>query len=347
MTSSVDSRSDQGSRPLPEAGDGMGVSWQEELRRAYREPAELGRELRLPTEMIQAAELVQGEFPLFAPRPFVSRMEKGRTDDPLLLQIWPRASEGVSQPGFVPDPVLEAEATRLPGVIQKYAGRALLVLNGVCAVHCRYCFRRHFPYADVPRAVWQWEPVLNELAQDATIQELILSGGDPLSMRDEGWSEWVERLLRMPHLRRVRVHTRWPVVIPQRVTDEWLVELTRLPQPVVVIHANHARELDDQVAGAVRRMLDAGALVLNQAVLLRDVNDNVDTLVELSERLIEIRVMPYYLNELDRVAGSWEFEVTRSRALELMAGLEKRLPGYAVPRLVRDEPGGSSKQRVY
>lgn len=331
----------------PTTESGSNVSWQEELRLAYRDPRALGSALGLPEECIQDALTVAGPFQLFAPRPYVSRMEPGCPDDPLLLQVWPHSHETFERDGFTRDPVLDEESLRLPGVIQKYEGRALLVMTGACAVHCRYCFRRHFPYSDVPHSLQNWLPVLEELAQDRSVRELILSGGDPLSLRDEVLLEFAEFVSKMPHLRRVRIHTRWPIVIPRRVTGDLLRVLANLPQPVVVIHSNHARELDQEVAEQIGRLRDVGCLVLNQAVLLRGINDGLDTLVALSERLIELRVVPYYLNELDRVAGSWHFEVSRERALALMEGLQARLPGYAIPRLVRDEPGRSSKRWIF
>ncbi len=333
-------------KPLgPESPSSM--RWQEELRLAYRDPRELGAKLHLPETMIRDALTVEGGFHLFAPRPYVGRMEPGRVDDPLLLQVWPQSHETQEREGFSRDPVLDGPSQRLPGVIQKYEGRALLVMTGACAVHCRYCFRRHFPYSEVPHSLRHWLPVLEELASDRSVHELILSGGDPLSLRDEMLLEFAEFVARMPYIRRVRVHTRWPVVIPERVTKGLLGVLAKLPQPVVVIHANHARELDENVADQIRKLLQAGCLVLNQAVLLRRVNDELDTLVALSERLIELRVVPYYLNELDRVAGGWHFDVSRTRALELMEGIQARLPGYAIPRLVRDEPGRPSKRWIF
>jgi EF-P beta-lysylation protein EpmB len=320
------------------------LRWQELLRLAYREPRSLGEQLALPEATVVAAEASMGAFRLFAPAPYVSRIRPGDPSDPLLLQVWPSPEETEERPGFLLDPVGDGEAERRPGVIQKYAGRALLVLTGACAIHCRYCFRRHFPYAEVPHSLEQWRPALTELAADRSIGEIILSGGDPLSLREEAWQELVEHLAAMPHLRRVRIHTRWPVVIPQRIDERWLGQLAMLRQPVVVVvHVNHPREIDASVVQALDRMRAAGCLLLNQSVLLRGVNDSLDTLADLSEQLLAAGVVPYYLHQLDRVAGAWHFEVSDEEALRLVEGLRTRLPGYAVPRLVRDEPGQPSK----
>jgi EF-P beta-lysylation protein EpmB len=231
-----------------------------------------------------------------------------------------------------------------PGLLQKYAGRALMVATGACAVHCRYCFRRHFPYDEVPKGFAAWEPALEQLAADESIHEVILSGGDPLTLVDSRLAILVEQLAAIPHLRRLRVHSRLPIVIPERVNDELLAWLrgTRLA-PVMVVHANHPREIDRDVELALGRLIDAGVPVLNQAVLLQGVNNSADVLTELCERLIDLRVMPYYLHQLDRVAGAAHFEVPESEGLQIMAELRRRLPGYGVPRYVRERAGDEHK----
>ena len=231
-----------------------------------------------------------------------------------------------------------------PGLLQKYHGRVLMVTTGACAVHCRYCFRRHFPYAQVPKSPAAWQPAIDQVAADSSVEEVILSGGDPLTLVDDHLAELVDRLARIPHLRRLRVHTRLPVVIPERVTDGLLEAITpaRLT-PIVVIHANHAAELDQRVADALVRLAEAGVLLLNQAVLLRGVNDNPDALVALSQRLIDLRVVPYYLHQLDRVAGAAHFEVPVEQGKRLIAALRAHLPGYAVPRYVQEIPGQPNK----
>jgi len=242
------------------------------------------------------------------------------------------------------DPVGDLAAQRLPGLLQKYTGRVLLVTTGACAVHCRYCFRRHYPYDTAPKTLAAWESAIDEIAADESISEVILSGGDPLTLRDSLLAALADRLAEIPHLRRLRVHTRLPLMIPERINDDLLSWLrgTRLA-PVMVIHANHANELAGDAADAVQRIVAAGIPTLNQTVLLRGINDDVETLAALSERLLDLGAMPYYLHQLDRVAGAMHFEVPLARGLELVTALRARLPGYAVPRYVQERPGEPSK----
>jgi L-lysine 2,3-aminomutase len=328
------------------------VSWQQELKRAVRDPVELVSLLGLPDSiandfLLAEANAASGEFGLFVPRPFLAQMRKGDVADPLLRQVLPLGAELATVPGFTADPVGDGEATLRPGLLQKYRTRVLMVTTGACAVHCRYCFRRHFPYTQAPHSPDQWQPAIQAIAADESIQEVILSGGDPLTLVDSHLAELARRLAAVPHVRRLRVHTRLPIMIPQRVTTELISWLrgTRLT-PIVVIHANHAAELGDDVAAALARLSDAGVPLLNQAVLLAGVNDNLSALVELSERLVELRVMPYYLHQLDRVAGAAHFEVPESVGLDLVAAMRKQLPGYAVPRYVREVAGGEAKEEV-
>jgi EF-P beta-lysylation protein EpmB len=333
--------------PIPTASTRGGAvgddspRWQRELARAIRDPSELCRLLGLDPAL--AANAPSG-FPLLAPRPFVARMERGNPRDPLLLQVLPVAAEGTDLPGFTADPLNEAAALAAPGLVQKYAGRALVLVSGACAVHCRYCFRREFPYADNGATRAGTAAAIAAIAADPSLSEAILSGGDPLMADDVRLAELIQRLDAIPHLRRLRIHTRLPIVLPERVTDELVATLaaTRLAC-VVVVHANHAAELDDGVAAAVRRLAAAPAIVLNQAVLLAGVNDSFAALRGLSERLVEIGVAPYYLHLLDRVRGAGHFEVAEARALELHRQLRDTLPGYAVPRLARELPGEPAK----
>jgi len=319
-------------------------TWQQAVKDAVRDPDELCRLVQLPPRYAAAAAKAAGDFPLFAPRGFIARMRRADAGDPLLRQILPMEAELGQQEGFGPDPVGDSAAIRDPGLLHKYQSRVLMVATGACAVHCRYCFRRHFPYADGPRSVDQWAGALAKIAEDDTLREVILSGGDPWMLADEPLEELTARLARIAHLRRLRIHTRLPVMIPERVTRRLLAMLrgTRLT-PIVVIHANHARELQGSVVDALAELTDAGIPLLNQAVLLRGVNDNVESLAELCERLVDLRVMPYYLHQLDRVAGAAHFEVSESRGRRLVEQLRARLPGYAVPRYVRETAGAANK----
>jgi L-lysine 2,3-aminomutase len=314
------------------------------MKDAVRDADELCRLLDLPKDFASAARESAGQFPLFVPRGFVARMRPGDPNDPLLRQVLPISDETREVAGFVADPVDDASATRQPGLLQKYDGRVLLITTGACAVHCRYCFRRSFPYETAPRSIDDWRPAIDEIAADDSIREVILSGGDPLTLVDTSLAELVDELADIVHVRRLRVHTRLPIVIPERVTDSLINALSGAGQAtIVVVHANHANELDEHVAAALAKLADAGFVLLNQAVLLAGVNDSVDSQAALSERLVDLRVLPYYLHQLDHVAGAAHFEVPVEMGREIVEGLRARLPGYAVPRFVVETPGEVSK----
>lgn len=319
--------------------------WQASLKAAIRNPAQLLKELELPANLTGPAMLASATFPLFVPQEYVARMKKGDPRDPLLLQVLPLGAELESPADFTADPVGDLAAAKSAGLLQKYDRRALLVTTGACAIHCRYCFRRHFPYSEGPRSVEEWEPALELIRGDENLDEVILSGGDPLTLVDEHLAELARRLADIPHLRRLRIHTRLPIMIPQRVNEELLGWLrgTRLA-PIMVVHANHAQEIDDAVAKALARLVDAGVPVLNQSVLLRGINDSASALIELSRRLVDLRVMPYYLHQLDRVKGAAHFEVPICKGLELVEEMRQHLPGYAVPRYVQEFAGDKSKR---
>ena len=328
-------------RPLPRR---PAAAWQRELADAIRDPDELCRLLGLDAALAAAARDAAGGFPLLVPRAFAARIRPGDPHDPLLAQVLPLAAETVATPGFTADPLAEAATLAAPGLLQKYPGRGLLLATGGCAVNCRYCFRRSFPYAESGASQAGLAAALAAVAADTSLAEVILSGGDPLLLDDDRLADIVRRLEGMPHVRRLRIHSRLPVVLPARVTDELVAILaeTRLTA-VVVIHANHPREIDAAVARAVRRLAAAPATLLNQAVLLAGVNDSPAVQRALAERLVEVGVMPYYLHLLDRVAGAAHFEVPEERAVALHRELRESLPGYAVPRLVRAAPGARSK----
>ncbi len=321
--------------------------WQRELAQAITDPAELLRELRLDPALLPAARAAAARFPLRIPRGFVARMARGDPHDPLLRQVLPLAAELVATPGFVADPVGDQAALTAPGVLHKYPGRALLIVTGACAVHCRYCFRRDYPYAEAHAGLEGWRPALAYLAADATIQEAILSGGDPLSLSNQRLQPLLAGLNQIPHLRRLRLHSRQPVVLPARIDPGLLALLAGIRlQPVLVIHANHPRELDEAVCAALARLAAAGVTLLNQSVLLRGVNDSVEVLASLSEALFAAGVLPYYLHLLDPVQGAAHFDVNEIEASVIMARLRQRLPGYLVPRLVRERPGQWAKTPV-
>lgn len=318
--------------------------WQAALAQAVTDPAELLRRLALDPQLLPGARAGQTLFPLRVPEPYLQRIRPGDAQDPLLLQVLPQLAETWTVPGFSADPLAEADNSRGDGIIRKYRSRALLILTGACAINCRYCFRRHFPYADNHLQPAQWQSALATLAGDPQINEVILSGGDPLAMNDRILSRLVSELEAIPHLKRLRLHTRLPVVIPQRVDERllgWLSN-TRL-QTVVVLHINHPREIDAAVTGAMGALRSAGATLLNQSVLLKGINDRVETLAALSEALFEAGILPYYLHAFDPVAGASHFAVTDNQGRALMRQLLTQLPGFLVPRLVREIPGANSK----
>ena len=321
------------------------VRWQQALREAVRDPRELLGLLGLDRLAPRLSDEAMVQFPLRVPRGFVARMRRGDPSDPLLRQVLPLDDEMRPMPGFGLDAVGDGAAKTAPGVIQKYRGRALLVATGSCAIHCRYCFRRHFPYAEETAARDGWREAVDLIRQDASIEEVLLSGGDPLSLSNGKLAELTGALADIPHLRRLRIHSRLPIVVPERVDDGLMGWLSTLPWPVtLVVHANHANEFDGTVDAALGRLRAAGVHLLNQAVLLRGVNDSVDALGALSERGFAAGVLPYYLHQLDRVAGVAHFEVDDAHARALHAGLAARLSGYLVPRLVREIPGDTGKR---
>ncbi len=321
------------------------ADWKRQWRDAVRDPAELLALLDLTGKVPDLSPDAAAQFPLRVPHAFIARMRPGDPHDPLLRQVLPLDAELRPMPGFGLDAVGDGAAKAATGVIRKYRGRALLIATGSCAVHCRYCFRRHFPYAEETAAAGQWTAAVDAIRADTSIDEVILSGGDPLSLATPKLAELTGQLSRIPHLRRLRIHTRLPVVLPDRVDDALLAWLRALPWPVaVVLHANHAREFDAAVDAAAARLHTAGATLLNQAVLLRGVNDRVEALAALSERGFAAGVLPYYLHQLDRVAGAAHFEVEDDRALALHAALMARLSGYLVPKLVREVAGDPGKR---
>lgn len=322
------------------------ANWQTILARAITDPQVLLERLELDASQFKLAP-DNTTFPLRVPEPYVARIRPGDPDNPLLRQVLPVAEEARQHPDYSVDPVGDLQSVSTPGLLRKYRGRALMIPTGSCAIHCRYCFRRHFPYKEHRGASSHLEQVINAVRTDPGLGELILSGGDPLSLTDEKLARIGQQLAAIPHLKRLRIHTRLPVIVPARVTDgllHWISSLSL--KTIIVLHINHADEIDAEVSKAASKLAAAGATLFNQSVLLKGVNDRVDTLAELSEALFSIGVQPYYLHMLDRVQGTAHFEVGESQARQLMRLLRARLPGYLVPRLVREIPGAPAKQPV-
>ncbi len=324
-------------------------SWQAELARGLRDPAELLAALGLTAAEcgLGAAAMARdgtAAFPLRVPLGFVARMRPHDPLDPLLLQVLPSPAEGLSAPGFGADPVGDLASARSPGLLQKYAGRALLITTGACAIHCRYCFRRDYPYAEQSAAASQLESSLKVIGADNSLEEVILSGGDPLVLGEKRLEDLLQAIDKLAHVKRIRLHSRVPVVLPERVDSRLLTLLGSLrSQVIIVIHANHPQEIDAQVATALRALAAVTSPVLNQSVLLRGINDSAGILVELSRALFGAGVLPYYLHQLDPVAGTAHFAVPDSTAVTLITEVMAQLPGYLVPRLVRETAGKPAK----
>lgn len=320
--------------------------WQDELRDAFRKPSELAA--FLDVSMDRLPRLPQSDtFPLLVPLGFANRMRKGDPLDPLLRQVWPDAAESVATPEERPDPVGDLSSRKAPGLLQKYASRALVVTTGACAVHCRYCFRQNFPYDESATSPSRWAAQLDAFRFDTSLREAVLSGGDPLVLADSVLASRLADLESVAHLSTLRIHSRLPVVLPSRITADLCrtLSVSRL-RVVVVVHANHPSEIDANVAAAIAKLRETGAVVLNQSVLLAEVNDSADVLEKLSLALWDAGAMPYYLHALDRVEGSSRFRVADADGIRLIEELRRRLPGYLVPRFVREIEGKPSKTPV-
>jgi EF-P beta-lysylation protein EpmB len=323
---------------------GHATAWQFELANAVTSMDELLQQLGLQQLGDRLAR--ESEFRLLVPRGFVAKMQKGNADDPLLKQVLPMAAENM--PYGLTDPVGDLAAMATPGLLHKYKGRALLLTTGACAIHCRYCFRRHFPYAGANPGKHAWQDAIAYLSAHDDIDEVILSGGDPLVLDNAKLGRLLEALEQIPHLQWLRIHSRLPVVLPSRIDDELVVLLQQLRlRKTFVIHANHANELLADEFAAIHKLRSTGATLLNQSVLLKDVNDSSAALIKLSKRLYEAGVLPYYLHLLDPVQGAMHFDVSQHRAVKLLDNVRKELPGYLVPRLVRENPGEASKTAIF
>lgn len=317
------------------------------MQGAFRSLPPLLRYLDLDPAGTPALLQADPAFPILVPRSFTDRMVKGSWSDPLLRQVLPLAAEALPTPGFVADAVGDLPSQAVPGLLHKYASRALLMISPHCAVHCRYCFRREFPYGDLPRGQASWEEAWAYLEKAEGVDEIVFSGGDPLFLDDRKLERILSRALALPSIRTLRFHTRLPIVLPSRIDSGLLAllsEAAAVKTVVMVVHANHPAEIALDCPPALEALRAAGALVLNQAVLLAGVNDDADVLADLSRRLLRHGVLPYYLHQLDRVAGTSHFEVEESRGTALVEMLRGKLPGYAVPRFVREVAGEAYKR---
>ncbi|WP_374086575.1 EF-P beta-lysylation protein EpmB [Methylomicrobium lacus] len=332
---------------LNEQTDHFAKNWQQQLAEAFTDIDELCAYLNLTALQLPIAKEAAKTFALKVPKSFAEAIEKGNPDDPLLRQVLPIRDEMRDYPGYSANPVGDLEAANAAGVLHKYHGRVLLINTGSCAINCRYCFRRSFPYADLQLGKEKEIGALRYIREHADISEVILSGGDPLLLSDERLQRLFRQIAGIDHVKRIRIHSRLPIVLPARITLGLLDVLTQSAKPVVmVVHCNHPNEITERVAGACRLLKQGGIVLLNQSVLLRGVNDKAADLIALSERLFEHGVMPYYLHLLDKVSGAGHFEVGEAEALALVRHLQAELPGYLVPKLVKEIAGADAKQRV-
>jgi len=323
-------------------------TWQYQLSHAISNIDDLYRYLQIsPPESIASTKAMQN-FPLRVPYCYAARMEKNNLRDPLLLQVLPAVEELHTAPDFLLDPVGDLQAGTASGVIHKYHGRVLFITAGSCAINCRYCFRRNFPYADFQINPRREKAAIDYINRDSSLHEVILSGGDPLILNDRRLNDLLKQLAEIPHLKRIRIHSRLPIVLPARITPALLTLLRTLPQQIIlVVHSNHANEINSTVMEACHTLKQAGVILLNQSVLLKKINDNADALCQLSETLFAAGIMPYYLHLLDKAKGTSHFEVTELQAVQLMRQIVTRLPGYLVPKLVREETGAASKTLLH
>ncbi len=324
-------------------------NWQSQLSDLITDPLELLEILQLsPEQLLSGAILASAQFKLRVPRAFVARMQKADPFDPLLLQVLPHHLELEEHAGFVTDPLGEEAANQLPGVLHKYKSRFLLTLTGACAVHCRYCFRRHFPYQENLPKHEDWLNIKAYLENQPEINEVILSGGDPLTLSNRKLEIWLERLASLKQIKILRIHSRVPIVIPNRI-DEELVSLLKNSRlrVILVVHSNHPAELDEPTSAQLMRLAQQNILVLNQTVLLKGVNDSAQVLIDLSHRLFDAQVMPYYLHVLDKVKGAHHFDLEIDQIDQLYTEVLASLPGYLVPKLVREIAGEKNKTPLY
>ncbi len=323
-------------------------AWHQALINAFREPDELARYLQIDPKIFYPEQAPDTGFPMLVPQGFARRMEKQNPRDPLLLQVMPGVEELHTAPGFCQDPVGDAEATMKPGLLHKYSGRALLITTGACSIHCRYCFRRHFPYSGSNTCGPNIGQAIDYLKANPEVVEVILSGGDPLMLSDTALQQMLVELQQIKHIQRLRLHSRMPITLPERITPKLVQILTSNRfQTIMVVHSNHANELDVSVAEAMQHLTQYGITIFNQSVLLRGINNNTEVLQQLCTRLFSLGILPYYLHMLDRVQGATHFEVGASEAVSIHKQLQESLPGYLVPKLVHEQAGAKSKLAIF
>lgn len=323
------------------------LSWQQQLAQAIRQPNDLLDYVGLMADSIGYSQKAIEQFPVRVPHVFADRIQRNNPDDPILRQVFPYLDEENNCEGYVNDPLAESNVQPVQGLLQKYNSRVLSITTGACAIHCRYCFRRHFPYQEASTNGKHLKQSLDYIQSDNTIKEVILSGGDPLTLSDRRLIELCQAISRIEHVKRIRFHTRIPVVLPARLSEELISKLSHVGKALIfVLHINHANEIDNSVINNIKLLRQFNILVLNQSVLLKGVNDTTKSLISLSERLVENQVVPYYLHLLDPVAGAAHFNVDEQQAKKLIKEMQRSVSGYLVPKLVKEEINKTEKTLI-
>ena len=321
-------------------------SWQKDLQQVITDPQKLLSLLEIDTnEYLQHFKAKQ-LFPVRVPLPFIKRMKKKDINDPLLKQVMPLKSEFVVTEGFTTDPLQEHDSVA-EGLLHKYKNRVLMIVKAGCAINCRYCFRRHFPYQENSPNKQRWQQALNYIADHNEISEVIFSGGDPLMANDDYLAWLVGKVEAISHVKRLRIHTRLPVVIPNRITDKLVSILadSRL-KATMVFHINHSNEINEEFVNALEPLKIARIPLFNQSVLLNGINDDADTLIKLSETMFDAGIIPYYLHLFDPVQGAAHFDVKEEKAIKIVNDMLKALPGFLMPKLVREIAGQTNKTPI-
>lgn len=317
--------------------------WLEQLAHAIKDPQILVQKLNLSSTDFQLDFTARQLFPVLVPEPFLAKMQKGHPQDPLFLQVMANRNEFVPMEGFTKDP-LDEQHPVVPNILHKYHNRLLFMIKNSCAVNCRYCFRRHFPYAENKGNKENWQKALQYIAEHQEIEEVVFSGGDPLMAKDNEWEYLFEALTNIPHLKRLRIHSRLPVVLPSRITEKFCQLCAQSSLPIILVtHINHANEIDATFINAMQKLKKAKVTLLNQSVLLKGVNDNAQTLKNLSDALFDAGILPYYLHLLDKVEGASHFYLPDEKALEIYRELQAMTSGYLVPKLAREIGGEKNK----
>ncbi|MCF6808452.1 EF-P beta-lysylation protein EpmB [Thiotrichales bacterium 19S9-12] len=321
--------------------------WKKSLINSFSDVNTLIEYLKLDKNTLNLSQAIQNQFKTIVPLAFAGRIEKNNPNDPLLKQVLTSSDEEISHKDYIHDPLAEKKFNPIPGLLHKYQSRVLLIAHSACAIHCRYCFRRHFSYQDNIPGKSHWLKAFNYIKNDQGIEEVILSGGDPLMHNDSMIQFFIKHIADIPHIKRLRIHSRIPVILPERITPNLLSILTNSRLKVIlVIHANHANELDDEVETVLKAVHASGVLLLNQSTLLKDINDNPQVLHQLSTRLIECQVLPYYIHLLDKVSGAAHFDISLSQAKAIMKELSEMTSGFMVPKLAKEVPDLPSKHWV-